>query len=181
MSMAQFWFNFNNAWSGQKYYTEGAIQLFNLLYTSVPILLLGKHVPYSSVAIFLSPFLQLCFIQLKYSMWHLSSSPSSFLLSISFTLSLFLSLFHSHSFTLSLTLSLSLSLALSLFYSLSLSLTHFRYSSSSLFFLTSMKVCMIWMSHQLPCSAILSCIEHASITNFSWYVSAIALLMIFMS
>ena len=123
MSMAQFWFNFNNAWSGQKYYTEGAIQLFNLLYTSVPILLLGKHVPYSSVAIFLSPFLQLCFIQLKYSMWHLSSSPSSFLLSTSFTLSLFLSLFHSHSFTLSLTISLSPSLALSLFYSLSLSLT----------------------------------------------------------
>ena len=41
--MAQFWFNFNNAWSGQKYYTEGSIQLFNLLFTSIPILLLGKY------------------------------------------------------------------------------------------------------------------------------------------
>ena len=41
--MAQFWFNFNNAWSGQKYYTEGAIQLFNLLFTSIPILMLGVY------------------------------------------------------------------------------------------------------------------------------------------
>jgi hypothetical protein len=41
MSMAQFWFNFYNAWSGQKYYTEGAIQLFNLAYTALPIVLLG--------------------------------------------------------------------------------------------------------------------------------------------
>ena len=49
MSMAQFWFNFNNAWSGQKYYTEGAIQLFNLVYTSVPILLLGLSELYSIV------------------------------------------------------------------------------------------------------------------------------------
>lgn len=47
--MAQFWFNFNNAWSGQKYYTEGAIQLFNLVYTSVPILLLGLSELYSIV------------------------------------------------------------------------------------------------------------------------------------
>ena len=34
MSMGQWWFNFYNAWSGQKYYTEGAIQVrhthFNL-------------------------------------------------------------------------------------------------------------------------------------------------------
>jgi magnesium-transporting ATPase (P-type) len=43
MSMGQFWFNFNNGWSGQKYYTEGAIQMFNLLYTSIPILLLGVY------------------------------------------------------------------------------------------------------------------------------------------
>jgi hypothetical protein len=41
--MGQFWFNFNNGWSGQKYYTEAAIQMFNLLYTSVPILLLGIY------------------------------------------------------------------------------------------------------------------------------------------
>lgn len=47
MSMAQFWFNFNNAWSGQKYYTEGSIQFYNLMYTSLPILLLGKYYFYS--------------------------------------------------------------------------------------------------------------------------------------
>ena len=39
MSIAQFWFNFSCAFSGQKYYTEGAIQLYNLAYTSFPILL----------------------------------------------------------------------------------------------------------------------------------------------
>jgi hypothetical protein len=49
MSMAQFWFNFNNAWSGQKYYTEGSIQFYNLMYTSLPILLLGKYYQYSMV------------------------------------------------------------------------------------------------------------------------------------
>jgi phospholipid-transporting ATPase len=43
MSTGQFWQNFYNAWSGQKYYTEGAIQMFNLLYTSIPILLLGVY------------------------------------------------------------------------------------------------------------------------------------------
>jgi phospholipid-translocating P-type ATPase (flippase) len=43
MSIAQFWFNFNCAFSGQKYYTEGAIQLFNLAFTSFPILLLGVY------------------------------------------------------------------------------------------------------------------------------------------
>ena len=49
MSMAQFWFNFNNAWSGQKYYTEGSIQFYNLMYTSLPILLLGEYYFYSMV------------------------------------------------------------------------------------------------------------------------------------
>lgn len=43
MSMGQFWFNFNNGFSGQKYYTEGAIQLFNLIYSAFPILLLGIY------------------------------------------------------------------------------------------------------------------------------------------
>lgn len=38
MSMGMFWFNFNCGFSGQKYYTEGAIQLFNLAYTSLPII-----------------------------------------------------------------------------------------------------------------------------------------------
>lgn len=43
MSTGQFWMNFYNAWSGQKYYTEGAIQMYNLLYTSLPILFLGVY------------------------------------------------------------------------------------------------------------------------------------------
>jgi phospholipid-transporting ATPase len=43
MSAGQFWFNFNCGFSGQKYYTEGAIQMFNLLYTSIPIILLGIY------------------------------------------------------------------------------------------------------------------------------------------
>lgn len=43
MSIAQFWFNFSCAFSGQKYYTEGAIQLYNLAYTSIPILLTGIY------------------------------------------------------------------------------------------------------------------------------------------
>lgn len=43
MSMGQFWFNFNNGFSGQKYYTEGAIQLFNLIYSAFPILLIGIY------------------------------------------------------------------------------------------------------------------------------------------
>lgn len=38
-SLGQFWFNFYCGFSGQKYYTEGAIQLFNLFFTSIPILL----------------------------------------------------------------------------------------------------------------------------------------------
>ena len=33
-----FWFNFNCGFSGQKYFTEGAIQMFNLIFTSLPIL-----------------------------------------------------------------------------------------------------------------------------------------------
>ena len=43
MSTAQFWFNFNCAFSGQKIYVEWAIQFFNLFYTSVPIILLGAY------------------------------------------------------------------------------------------------------------------------------------------
>jgi magnesium-transporting ATPase (P-type) len=42
-SIGQFWFNFNNAWSGQKYYTEAVIQMFNVIFTSVPILLYGSY------------------------------------------------------------------------------------------------------------------------------------------
>jgi magnesium-transporting ATPase (P-type) len=43
MSMGQFWFNFNNAWSGQKYYNEAAIQMFNLMYTSIPIIAFAAY------------------------------------------------------------------------------------------------------------------------------------------
>ena len=38
MSLSMFWFNFNCGFSGQKYFTEGAIQMFNLIFTSLPIL-----------------------------------------------------------------------------------------------------------------------------------------------
>ena len=41
MSFCQFWFAFFNGFSGQKYYTEGGIQLFNTVFTSIPILVLG--------------------------------------------------------------------------------------------------------------------------------------------
>jgi phospholipid-transporting ATPase len=43
MSMAQFWFNFNNAFSGMKYFTEGAIQMYNVIFTFLPIVLLGIY------------------------------------------------------------------------------------------------------------------------------------------
>jgi magnesium-transporting ATPase (P-type) len=43
MSIAQFWFACVNGFSGQKMYNEGGIQLFNLVFTSVPILLLGIY------------------------------------------------------------------------------------------------------------------------------------------
>lgn len=43
MSIAQFWFNFSCAFSGQKYYTEGAIQMYNFLYTNFPLLLMGVY------------------------------------------------------------------------------------------------------------------------------------------
>ena len=43
MSLGQWWFNFNNGWSGQKYYTEAAIQMFNMLYTSIPIIVLSVY------------------------------------------------------------------------------------------------------------------------------------------
>ncbi len=43
MSMTMFWFNFFCFFSGEKMYTEGAIQLFNLFYTSIPILLYATY------------------------------------------------------------------------------------------------------------------------------------------
>ena len=43
MSIAQFWFNFSCAFSGQKYYTEGAIQMFNFLFTNLPLIMMGVY------------------------------------------------------------------------------------------------------------------------------------------
>lgn len=43
MSVAQFWFSFFTGFSGQKYYSEGGIQLFNVMFTALPILLLGIY------------------------------------------------------------------------------------------------------------------------------------------
>ena len=53
MSLCQFWFAFFNGFSGQKYYTEGGIQMFNVMFTSLPILLLGAYdfdISYSTVS-----------------------------------------------------------------------------------------------------------------------------------
>ena len=38
-----FWFNMYNGFSGQKMFAEGAIQMFNLLFTSLPILFYGIY------------------------------------------------------------------------------------------------------------------------------------------
>jgi magnesium-transporting ATPase (P-type) len=43
MSICQFWFAFLNGFSGQKIYTEGGIQMYNLAFTSIPILLSGMY------------------------------------------------------------------------------------------------------------------------------------------
>ena len=43
MSISQFWYNFSCAYSGQKYFTEGAIQMYNFLYTNFPLLLYGIY------------------------------------------------------------------------------------------------------------------------------------------
>jgi magnesium-transporting ATPase (P-type) len=42
-SLTMFWFNFFCAFSGQKMYTDGAIQFFNLFYTSLPIVMYGVY------------------------------------------------------------------------------------------------------------------------------------------
>lgn len=42
-SIAMFWFNTKCGFSGQKMYAEGAIQMFNLLFTSLPILFYGVY------------------------------------------------------------------------------------------------------------------------------------------
>ena len=43
MSVAMFWFNFYCGWSGQKVFAEGAIQMHNLLFTSLPILFMAIY------------------------------------------------------------------------------------------------------------------------------------------
>ncbi len=39
VSLCMFWFNIFCGWSGQKYFAEGPIQMYNVLFTSIPILL----------------------------------------------------------------------------------------------------------------------------------------------
>lgn len=43
MSICQFWFAWLNGFSGQKIYTEAAIQLYNLVFTALPIILCGIY------------------------------------------------------------------------------------------------------------------------------------------
>ena len=43
MSTCQFWFNFFDGFSGQKFFTEAAIQLFNVLFTMLPLVLYGIY------------------------------------------------------------------------------------------------------------------------------------------
>lgn len=43
MSMAMYWYNFNCGYSGQSYFTEGALQMYNLFYTSLPILYYASY------------------------------------------------------------------------------------------------------------------------------------------
>lgn len=52
MSLCQYWFNLFNGFSGQKLFTELAIQLFNLIFTSLPIILMSiydRDVSYKSI------------------------------------------------------------------------------------------------------------------------------------
>ena len=39
MSLCMFWFNIFCGWSGQEYFAEGPIQMYNVLFSSIPILL----------------------------------------------------------------------------------------------------------------------------------------------
>ena len=41
MAIVQFWYAFQTGFSGQKFYFEGGIQLFNIAYTCFPVMLLG--------------------------------------------------------------------------------------------------------------------------------------------
>lgn len=43
MSIAQYWLNFNDGCSGTKYFTEWAIQTYNVIYTSLPIIFLAVY------------------------------------------------------------------------------------------------------------------------------------------
>jgi len=67
MSISQFWYNFSCAYSGQKYFTEGAIQMYNFLYTNFPLLLYGIYdKDISSEAIFKFPKVYLSGINDEY-------------------------------------------------------------------------------------------------------------------
>lgn len=41
--MVMFWYNFFNAYSGLKFFTEAAIQFYNLWYTAFPILMYATN------------------------------------------------------------------------------------------------------------------------------------------
>jgi len=43
MSLAMYWFNLNSAFTGQAVFSDGAIQMYNLFYTSLPIVLYAAH------------------------------------------------------------------------------------------------------------------------------------------
>jgi len=43
MSLGMYWFNLNNGFTGQSIFTDGAIQMYNLFYTSLPIIYYAAH------------------------------------------------------------------------------------------------------------------------------------------
>jgi magnesium-transporting ATPase (P-type) len=55
VSVSMWWFNMFCGWSGQKFFSEGPIQMFNLLFTAIPILLYAiydRDMDYESVLAF---------------------------------------------------------------------------------------------------------------------------------
>ena len=56
LSLAMYWFNLNNGFSGQSIFTDGAIQMYNLFYTSLPILYYAAHdMSFSAVTFYRFP------------------------------------------------------------------------------------------------------------------------------
>lgn len=89
VSCGMFWFNFYSAFSGQKYYTEGAIQFYNLIFTSLPCVFYGiydQDISYESVLknlkLYKLTILGENFGYKKFSNWILMAIYESALLSI---------------------------------------------------------------------------------------------------